>query len=91
MSHYSSDIVYYDVVPPLQFAGADQIRGNFVRWFAEYDGPIGLETHDLAIATSGEVAFAHCSTWTPEHARTGSRARYGYDRQFAADGPATNG
>ncbi|MFC4012710.1 YybH family protein [Nonomuraea purpurea] len=59
MSHYSSDIVYYDVVPPLQFAGADEVRDNFVRWFDEYDGPIGLETHDLTIATSTDVAFAH--------------------------------
>ncbi|MEV4110920.1 nuclear transport factor 2 family protein [Nonomuraea sp. NPDC049695] len=59
MSHYSSDIVYYDAVPPLQFAGADEVRGNFVRWFDEYDGPISLETHDVTIATSGDVAFAH--------------------------------
>ncbi|MFI6743120.1 YybH family protein [Nonomuraea sp. NPDC050451] len=59
MSHYSPDIVYYDVVPPLQFAGADEVRRNFVRWFDEYDGPIGLETRDLNIATSGDVAFAH--------------------------------
>jgi ketosteroid isomerase-like protein len=59
MSLYSSDIVYYDVVPPLQFAGPDEVRRNFSRWFDEYAGPIDLETHDLAIATSGDVAFAH--------------------------------
>ncbi|WP_214317885.1 YybH family protein [Nonomuraea sediminis] len=59
MSHYSPDIVYYDVVPPLQFAGSDEVRGNFVRWFDEYDGPIGLETHDLTIATNADAAFAH--------------------------------
>ncbi|MEU7858665.1 nuclear transport factor 2 family protein [Nonomuraea sp. NPDC049141] len=59
MSHYSADIVYYDVVPPLQFAGSDEVRGNFVRWFDEYDGPIGLETHDLTVVTSADVAFAH--------------------------------
>ncbi|MGW4470049.1 YybH family protein [Nonomuraea sp. NPDC004354] len=59
MSHYSPDIVYYDVVPPLRFAGSDEVRGNFARWFDEYDGPIGLETHDLTVAASGDVAFAH--------------------------------
>jgi ketosteroid isomerase-like protein len=59
MSLYSPDIVYYDVVPPLQFAGADEVRRNFMRWFDEYDGPIGLETHALDIATSGDVAFAN--------------------------------
>ena len=59
MSHYSSDIVYYDVVPPLQFAGFDNVRRNFVRWFGGYEGPIGLETRDLHVAVSGDVAFAH--------------------------------
>ena len=59
MSLYSSDIVYFDVVPPLQFVGAAEVRRNFLRWFDEYDGPIGLETHDLSVATSADVAFAH--------------------------------
>ncbi|GLY66779.1 YybH family protein [Amycolatopsis taiwanensis] len=59
MSHYSADIVYYDAVPPLQFVGSEEVRGNFSRWFDGYDGPIGLETHDLTITTSGDVAFAN--------------------------------
>jgi ketosteroid isomerase-like protein len=59
MSLYSPDIVYFDVVPPLQFVGPDAVRRNFVRWFDEYDGPIGLETHYLGLAVSGDVAFAH--------------------------------
>jgi ketosteroid isomerase-like protein len=59
MSLYSPSIVYFDVVPPLRFIGSDAVRDNFVRWFSEYDGPIGLETHDLNIAVSGDVVFAH--------------------------------
>src|SRR5262245_14172963 len=59
MSLYSPDIVYFDVVPPLQFVGPDAVRPNFVRWFDEYEGPIGLETHYLDVAVSGDVAFAH--------------------------------
>lgn len=59
MSLYSPNIVYFDVVPPLHFIGSDAVRGNFVRWFNEYEGPIGLETHALNIAISGDVAFAH--------------------------------
>lgn len=59
MSHYSSDIVYYDVVPPLQFEGTEELRRNFVRWFDGFDGPISLETHDLTVAASGDVAFAN--------------------------------
>lgn len=59
MSLYSPDIVYFDVVPPLQFTGPDEVRRNFLRWFGEYDGPIELETHELHIAMSGDVAFVH--------------------------------
>lgn len=59
MSLYSPNIVYFDVVPPLRFVGRDAVRGNFVRWFGEYEGRIGLETDELNIAASGDVAFAH--------------------------------
>ncbi|RST15212.1 DUF4440 domain-containing protein [Streptomyces sp. WAC05374] len=60
MSHYSDDIVYYDAVPPLQFTGPDEVRANFLRWFGEYEGPIGLETHALTVAsTDADIAFAH--------------------------------
>lgn len=59
MALYSPGIVYYDVVPPLQFVGSADVRRNFIRWFDQYDGPIGLETHDLDIAVSADAAFAH--------------------------------
>ena len=59
MSLYSRDIVYFDIIPPHQFTGADAVRRNFLRWFAEYQGDIGLETHELSLAVSGDVAFAH--------------------------------
>jgi uncharacterized protein (TIGR02246 family) len=59
MSLYASDIVYFDVVPPLQFKGPDEVRRNFKRWFDEYEGSIGLETHELQLAVSADVAFVH--------------------------------
>jgi ketosteroid isomerase-like protein len=59
MSLYSPDSIYFDVVPPLQFNGSAAIRRNFLRWFEEYKGPIGLETRDLHVVASGDVAFAH--------------------------------
>ena len=59
MSLYAPDCVYFDVVPPLHFTGADAIRGNFLRWFAEYEGPIELDTSNQSIAVSGDVAFIH--------------------------------
>jgi ketosteroid isomerase-like protein len=60
MSLYSPDIVYFDCVPPLQgLIGSDAVRRNFLRWFDEYEGPIGLETRDLTIAMGEDVASAH--------------------------------
>ncbi|RDI42147.1 YybH family protein [Nocardia mexicana] len=59
MAFYSPDIVYYDAVAPLRFTGTGEVRRNFVRWFDGYVGPVGLETHDLTIATGGDVAFAN--------------------------------
>lgn len=59
MSLYSPDIVYFDIIPPHQFIGAADVRRNFLRWFDEYQGDIGLETHDLHVAAGENVAFAH--------------------------------
>ncbi|WP_280229669.1 YybH family protein [Nocardia cyriacigeorgica] len=59
MSFYAPDIVYYDAVAPLRFTGTDEVRRNFVRWFDGYDGPIGLETHDLTVVADDDVAFAN--------------------------------
>ncbi len=68
MSLYSPDIVYFDIVLPHQFVGADAVRSNFLRWFAEYEGDIGLETRDLCVTVDGDVAFAHML-----HADSGTR------------------
>jgi uncharacterized protein (TIGR02246 family) len=59
MALYAPDCVYFDVVPPLRFTGADAIRQNFLRWFASWESGIGQEIHDLTILASGEVAAAH--------------------------------
>jgi ketosteroid isomerase-like protein len=40
MSVYSPDIVYFDIIPPHRFVGADAVRRNFLRWFAEYQGDL---------------------------------------------------
>lgn len=41
MSFYSPDVVYFDVVPPLQYAGAAALRGRFQHWFGD-DGSRAL-------------------------------------------------
>jgi len=73
MSLYAPDIVYFDVVPPLRFAGADEVRRNFLRWFDEIDGPLTLETQELTVTASGDVAFAHLLHRTSGTRKDGTR------------------
>lgn len=59
MSLYSPDIVYFDVVPPLQYAGTSVLRGRFLDWFGRWQSSIGQEIRDVNILASGDVAAAH--------------------------------
>jgi ketosteroid isomerase-like protein len=59
MSLYAPDIVYFDLVPPLQYAGSAALRERFLQWFEAWEGPITIETHDLHISASGDIAAAH--------------------------------
>jgi ketosteroid isomerase-like protein len=58
MSVYAPDIVYFDVVPPLHYAGSAALRTRFSHWFDGWDGPINQEISDLQISASGDVAAA---------------------------------
>jgi uncharacterized protein (TIGR02246 family) len=56
MSLYAPDSVYFDIVPPLRFTGVAEIRRNFLRWFDTWQSSIGVETRELKILVSGDVA-----------------------------------
>jgi ketosteroid isomerase-like protein len=58
LSFYSSDVIYFDIGPPLQHVGAAALRSRFSNWFASYEGPIGQEVHSLRVDTAGDVAMA---------------------------------
>jgi uncharacterized protein (TIGR02246 family) len=58
MSLYAPDIVYFDVVPPLQFAGTEAVRKNFQRWFDIWASGIKSESRDLRIVAGGNAAIA---------------------------------
>jgi ketosteroid isomerase-like protein len=59
MSLYSPEIVYFDVVPPLQYVGSAALRGRFTNWFDGYQGSIGFDVRDLTISAGGDIAVAH--------------------------------
>jgi ketosteroid isomerase-like protein len=59
MSVYSPDVVYFDLVPPLRYAGSAALRERFQQWFGRWKSAIGQEISDVNIAASGDVAVAH--------------------------------
>jgi ketosteroid isomerase-like protein len=58
MSLYAPGVVAYDIVPPLQYVGADAYRKDYEEFFAQYEGPIDIELRDLHIIAGDGVAFA---------------------------------
>lgn len=59
MALYAPEIVYFDVVPPLRYAGWGVLRDRFLHWFTGWTGPIGMETRDQTIVASDDIAAAH--------------------------------
>jgi ketosteroid isomerase-like protein len=59
MPLYSSDIVYFDLVPPLRYSGSAALRARFVNWFDGWTSAIRQDIHELTIVASGDVAAAH--------------------------------
>ena len=59
MSMYAPELVSFDIVPPLQYVGADAYRKQWTEVFSMFPGPINYEMVDLSITAGDDVAFAH--------------------------------
>jgi ketosteroid isomerase-like protein len=59
MALYSSDVVYFDTVPPLHFAGSAALRGRFLQWFDGWRGLFRVEIRDVHVLASGDIAVAY--------------------------------
>jgi ketosteroid isomerase-like protein len=58
MSIYTTDVVSFDVEPPLQHVGADAKRKNWEHVFAVFEHPL-YEIRNLTITVGDDVAFGH--------------------------------
>jgi ketosteroid isomerase-like protein len=76
VSLYSPDIVYFDLVPPLQYVGADALRERFLDWFESFEGPIGQEISELNVVESEETAIAHMLIRASGTLRNGQEVGY---------------
>lgn len=91
MSFYSVDIVYFDIVPPLQYVGSAALRERSSHWFDGFEGAIGQQVHDLTIVTSGDVAEHPCSSEQSGPGRTDTRLDFGCAQPQAFNGRITGG
>jgi uncharacterized protein (TIGR02246 family) len=70
---YAPDVVLFDVVNPLRSRGSDTARKRLAEWFASFQGPIGYEVRELAIAAGEDVAFCHSLKRVSATTLTGQR------------------
>lgn len=49
----------YDIVPPLQYKGADAYRKDYADFFKQFKGPLHVEERDVDIEADSNIAFAH--------------------------------
>jgi uncharacterized protein (TIGR02246 family) len=59
MSMYAPDVVSFDIVPPLQYVGADVFRNVWEEVFSVYQGPLDYEFHDPTIIAGDDMAFVY--------------------------------
>ncbi len=56
---YATDVVSFDVEPPLQHVGVEAKLKNWEKVFTVFRDA-DYEVRDLAVAVGGDVAFGHC-------------------------------
>jgi ketosteroid isomerase-like protein len=76
MAVYAPDVVYFDLVPPLRYAGAAALRDRFLDWFGRWTSGIGQEVRDVTISASGDVAAAFMLIRTSGTLKTGQEVGY---------------
>ena len=59
LSHYSPDIVAFDLIDPLQYEGVEAVKERLQQWFASFSGPLGYEVRDIQVSAGEDVAFSH--------------------------------
>lgn len=59
MSHYASKVIVFDVKPPFQTQGKEAFRRVWEECLPCFPDSFEIETRDLNITVSGDLAFAH--------------------------------
>src|SRR4029450_6585877 len=73
MAHYAPDALTFDLLPPLQYQGADAIRKRVSEWFSSFQGSIGFEMRNLSITVGDDVAFCHSLNGVSGTSKSGAK------------------
>jgi uncharacterized protein (TIGR02246 family) len=76
VSLYAPDVVYFDVVPGLQYTGTAVLRERFAGWFSAFAGPITMALRDVTIFASDDLAVAHMLNQTSGTLKSGQAVSY---------------
>lgn len=59
LRNHASDVLIYDVLPPMQYQGAAAYRQSWDEWQPQTQGEGQFTLEDLCITAGQDVAFAH--------------------------------
>ncbi|GET42744.1 YybH family protein [Microseira wollei] len=59
VSHYATDVTFFDVKPPFQSKGVDAVRRMWEACLPCFPDSLQIETQDLKVIVSGDLAIAH--------------------------------
>jgi uncharacterized protein (TIGR02246 family) len=54
---HDPDVIGFNVLPPLQLRGADEINAQTKQWFDSYPGDIGYDIEQLTVHADRDVGF----------------------------------
>ena len=77
VSHHAPDVVAYDLLEPLQYKGAADLRQRAQQWLDGYDGAMTYEIRDLVVVPGHGVAFCHGLHHVAGRLRTARRSTCG--------------
>ncbi len=73
MAHYAPDVLTFDLLPALQYQGANAVRKRVSQWFSSFQGPIGFEILNLSITAGDDVAFCSSLNGSTETNKDGAK------------------
>ena len=76
MSIYAPELVSFDLVPPLQYVGAEVYRNHWLEGWSRLLGPMGYEVADLDITVGDDVAFTHSFNRSSATLNTGQKTDF---------------